>query len=235
MTATDMSYEFNIVYESIASMAAPGYTEREKSVLLTQAQEEIIIEVAQKGLDSNDYARVVLDRLLTEYNNTNNTVGILADTTLINNNSYSVTVTPASATYTFFYPFIEFAVTANPTYQRVCKPVDFDSYYTTISNPWSNPYNDMYWRLISNNKLIIVTDGKALDSIKGLYIRKPQPIITATTPTFSIDGVTNIATIDSALNPIVHREIVYRAAKKAFAAVKDQVGYQTQNNEENKD
>ena len=50
----------------------------------------------------------------------------------------------------------------------------------------------------------------------------------------SIDGVANTVTIDSALNPIVHREIVYRAAKKAFAAVKDQVGYQIQNNEENK-
>ena len=35
------------------------------------------------------------------------------------------------------------------------------------------------------------------------------------------------------LNPIVHREIVYRAAKKAFAAQKDQAGYQIQNNEEN--
>ena len=56
MTATDMSYEFNIVYESIASMAAPGYTEREKSVLLTQAQEEIIIE----GPNRNQVQRTML-------------------------------------------------------------------------------------------------------------------------------------------------------------------------------
>ena len=49
----------------------------------------------------------------------------------------------------------------------------------------------------------------------------------------SIDGVVNTVVIDFVLNPITHREIVYRAAKKAFAAVKDQVGYQIQNNEEN--
>ena len=48
----------------------------------------------------------------------------------------------------------------------------------------------------------------------------------------SIDGVVNTVVIDFVLNPITHREIVYRAAKKAFAAVKDQVGYQIQNNEE---
>ena len=62
MTATDMSYEFNIVYESIASMAAPGYTEREKSVLLTQAQEEIIIVVdpATSKKKNSDYTAMLV-------------------------------------------------------------------------------------------------------------------------------------------------------------------------------
>lgn len=228
MTSQEMSKEFNIVFESVASMNAPGYTEYEKSVLLTQAQQDIAIEVAQKGLDSNDYARTVLDKLMTEYG-VNNTVAITDDTTLINDNSYNVVITPTTG-YEFFYPYIEFAITADPAYQRVCKPIDYDSYYTTISNPYSNPYNDMYWRLFKNNKLLIVTDGKTLTEVKGLYLKKPTPIITAVLVGNTIDGLTVIT--QPVLSPIVHREIVYRAAMKAYAAMKDQAGYQLQNAEQ---
>ena len=223
MTSQEMSKEFNIVFESVASMNAPGYTEYEKSVLLTQAQQDIAIEVAQKGLDSNDYARTVIGKLMTDY------TGIVpsANTSLTLGNAYDVTL-PAE----FFYPYIEFAVTSTPTYQRVCKPVDYDSLYTTISNPYSNPYNDMYWRIFHNGKMIIITDGKTLTGLKGVYLTKPTPILTASTPAFTIDGVLNTATVDPILSPIVHREIVYRAAMKAYAAMKDQAGYQLQNAEQ---
>lgn len=228
MTAVEMEYEFKIVYESIASMNAPGYKSKEISVLLSQAQEEIAIEVAQKRMDSDDYARTVLEKLLTEYN-TNNTVVITADTSLINDNSYNVTITPTTG-YEFFHPFIEFAVTTSPSYQRVCKPIDYNSLYNNISNPYAKPYIDLYWRLFNNGKLLIITDGSTLTSIKGLYVKKPTPIITATITSGSIDGLTVVT--NPVLNTIVHREIVNRAAMKAYAAVKDQAGYQLQNAEQ---
>lgn len=236
MTAQEMSKEFNIVFESVASMNAPGYTEYEKSVLLTQAQEDIAIETAKNGMDSNDYARTVLEKLLTRYSTPAHAEdnNIIKSTTT--NRVYRITVPTTPA---FFYPYIEFAVTGTGAtyYERVCKPIDYDSYYTTISNPYSNPYKDLYWRLYDNGYLLIITDGTELATpyLKGLYLAKPTPIITATTPTFTIDGVTNTITVDSVLSPIVHREIVYRAAMKAYAAVKDQAGYQLQNAEQSED
>ena len=46
----------------------------------------------------------------------------------------------------------------------------------------------------------------------------------------TIDGLAVIT--QPVLSPIVHREIVYRAAMKAYAAMKDQAGYQLQNAEQ---
>ena len=227
MTAQEMEYEWKITYEAIASMAAPGYTSREISVFLTQAQEEIAVEFAQ-NIDKDDYSRTVLEKLLTAYSNptrTENSDIIPSSTT---NRVYNITK-PA----TFFHPFIEFAVTSTGT--RSCKPIDYESYYTNISNPWSKPYVDLYWRLYHNGYLMVITDGTVLTNLKGLYVAKPDPIITANISPNTIDGVSAITDMSTArvLNPIVHREIVYRAAKKAFAAQKDQTGYQIQNNEEN--
>lgn len=218
MTALEMKYEFRIVYESIASMNAPAYTDREISVLLTQGEEEVALEVAKNLQDGDDYARMVLEKLLTPYNNPTVT-------------SYSIITNAYSVAFPtgFFYPFIEFVN------NRGVKPIDYNSYYTSKSNPWAKPYIDLYWRLIDNDKLIIITDGVTPvtgASIKGLYVAKPAPIIVGTlTAQTSIDGAYIAA--DCLLHPIVHREIVYRAAKKAFAAVKDQIGYQIQSTEEN--
>jgi hypothetical protein len=238
MTSVEMAYEWKITYESMASGTAPGYTPREVSVLLTQAQEEIVLEVAQQGLDSSDYARTVLSNLLTPY--PTNIVATLATDIFGNVNSTRAWkfVVPRTATLEFFYPAVEFATTGSgaTAHERACKPIDYNSYYTSISNPFANPYVDLYWRLYDGDHITIITDGTALTApyIKGLYIKKPSPIITSVaTPAFTIDGITNTAGLKNCiLNEISHREIVYRAAKKAFAAMKDQVGYQIQNVEE---
>lgn len=237
MTSVEMAYEWKITYESMASGNAPGYTPREVSVLLTQAQEEVVLAVAEKGLDSSDYARAVLSNLLTPYpaitaspatdifGNVNTTI------------AYKITL-PRTPTLEFFYPCVEFAVTGTGTtsYERACKPIDYNSYYTSIHNPFAKPYVDLYWRLYDGDHITIITDGTALTTpyIKGLYIKKPAPIITSVaTPAFTIDGITNTAGLKNCLlNEICHRDIVYKAAKKAFAAMKDQAGYQIQNIEE---
>ena len=228
MTSQEMSREFNIIFESVASMAAPGYTEYEKSVLLTQAQEEVTIETAQKAMDSNDFARTVLEKLITRYSTPTvaEDFDVIKSTTT--NRVYKMTL-PASPQPQFFYPYIEFACTGTGTtyYERVCKPVDYDSYYTSIANPYANPYKDLYWRLYDNGYLIIVTDGTALATpyIKGLYIKKPTPIITENlTGGKTIDN--SATATDSCLHEVVHREIVNRAAMKAYAAIRDQVGLQ---------
>ena len=307
MTAQEMEYEWKITYEAIASMAAPGYTSREISVFLTQAHEEIAIELAKQWLDNNDYARTALNKLLFNYAYN---IPSSLDTTIFPSNAYRVTISNITD---YYYPVIEYAVThsdgvytaftqdvtvtnSNPVVTfnsnitilsgsfirikgvvykvsigttttsitlytnytgttetiagtsglvgslvpgtRVAKPIDYASYYTNISNPWAKPYKDLYWRVYEKGYLTIITDGTPLASwgaIQGVFLIKPTPIITANISPNTIDGLSTITDMSTAyvLSPIVHREIVYRAAKKAFAAQKDQTGYQIQNNEEN--
>ena len=115
MTGPKMEYEWKILFESMNSMNAPGYTSEEISVLLTQAEYEMVIEVAQNASDSNDYARMVLGKLLTPYSNPT----IAPSTVLFSENAYRVTLPTGLETPTpipeFFYPFIEFAVTTVTT------------------------------------------------------------------------------------------------------------------------
>ena len=217
MTSVEMGYEWKITYESMASANAPGYTSREISVLLTQSQEEIVIETAISNLDNNAYARTVLEKLLTPYNNPTVTANTMFT------NAFNIALPTG-----FFYPFIEFIN------NRAVKPTTYEAYYTSINNPWAKPYEELYWRLYDNNQLVVITDGitaVTAATVKGLFIKKPLPIIIESLGSNTIDEVSDPT--DSELHPITHREIVNRAAKKAFAAVKDQVGYQIQNTEEN--
>jgi len=238
MTSQEMSKEFNIVFESVASMNAPGYTEYEKSILLTQAEYDITIETAQVASDTNDYARTILAKLLTPYTG----LGAPTQATNVFGNTNTVRAYTITLSTTlgleFFYPFVEFAVTGSggTAYERACKPIDYNTYYTSLSNPYAKPYVDLYWRLYDGDHLTIITDGTALTTpyLKGLYVKKPTPIITtAAAPAFTIDGYLNTDGVkNSQLNEIIHREIVYRAAMKAYAAMKDQAGYQLQNAEQ---
>ena len=60
MTADQMYNEFEIVYEAIASGDAPGYEPYEVSILLTQAQDQIIKDLINTGIEFNDSKALVL-------------------------------------------------------------------------------------------------------------------------------------------------------------------------------
>jgi hypothetical protein len=60
MNAAQMEMEFDIAYEDIASGGAPGYTAFEKSILLTQAQTELIRELVESGVEKTDIRALVL-------------------------------------------------------------------------------------------------------------------------------------------------------------------------------
>ena len=48
MTNNEFSNEFDVLYQNIASNQAPGLDAYEKSVFLTMAQEQIVLELYQK-------------------------------------------------------------------------------------------------------------------------------------------------------------------------------------------
>ena len=53
-TSEEWSIEFDLLYNNISSNQAPGLTEYEKSVFLTQAQEALILDL-YKGVTGDSF------------------------------------------------------------------------------------------------------------------------------------------------------------------------------------
>lgn len=120
-------------------------------------------------------------------------------------------------------------------------PVDDDFYSANKDNPYKKPSEKKIWRIDgadeSSKEHEYITDGTFTLTTVHLHIdRKPRAIIVPETTSLpyqssdgEIDGIkfTDFNTgLDSLLDPIIHRAIVDRAVKLAYAALQDQTGFQ---------
>jgi hypothetical protein len=340
LTAQQMEYEAKLVYESLASADAPGYNSRMWSVLLTQAQEKIVLEVIKQGLDNDELNRRKISPLLKQ--------GVLAEisgdshipfgyrvkfpskflhivkdsavverytvdksspcvrrltiivrpdevagndfgnitftkedhssivfnidalwteaftTTTIKNfnkskpygtvaieeefafkaNKDNSDVVRRFITLVFYDKYGEFEMELNPatgvqmvqtklkdfvafnTLVRV-KPISYDYYHTNVENPYEQPYQKLFWRLIDSEGAVVITDGRPLQSYIVTYVERPSPIVT--TQLDESQAIENVKDVtDCQLDPIVHRDIVYAAARLATAYTGDSNNYQLQ-------
>lgn len=218
LTAKEMEYEAKVAYEAIASADAPGYTSRQWSILLTQAQEKVVLSIARDGMDKNEFNRRAIAKLITTQTES-------APFGSIPHISNSNDIELESS---YLYILQD---TANVGVRL--KPISYDYYHMNLENPFEKPYDKEFWRLVSNKGVIVITDGTPLTAYTVTYIKRPKPIITKelTTPT-AIEGYTNVT--DCELDHSIHREIVSVAARLANAYTTNQVGYQIQDIENQK-
>jgi len=122
------------------------------------------------------------------------------------------------------------------------EPTDDDFYHANKSNPYKKPSIKKIWRIDSadesSKKHEYITDGTFTLNNVYLHIdRKARPIIVPDTVaqpySYADDGlIDGIYFLDFAdglnceLDPIVHRDIVEKAVKLAYAASQDQTGFQ---------
>jgi len=218
LPAPQMWYEAKVMYEAIASADAPGYTPRQWSLLLTQAQENIVMETLRLGFDFDELRRRVVHSLITTEEIEEEGIEEYKYP-----NSYSVELED-----NYFHIVKD---TAN--FSVKVKPVSYDFYHANIDNPFESPYEKEYWRLIGKGSVIIVTDGSALENYDITYISRPEPIIVKDLPEQSaIEGKYEIN--NCKLDHTIHRQIVAEAAKLAHAYTNNQLGYQIQSMESNR-
>ena len=76
MTTQEFSNEFDVLYNNIMSNAAPGLDEYEKSVFLTNAQDEIVIDLynGKNPLGESFESTEEIRRYLSELNKTYTTI-----------------------------------------------------------------------------------------------------------------------------------------------------------------
>ena len=215
MTTQEFSIEFDILYNNLASNAAPPLNEYEKSVLLTKAQSEIVLELYsgrnQLGLsfESSEEVRKYLRPLL------------IYRTVPLSKNSSTITI-----------PEDIWLITRESIGNTPVIPISQDDYYRVKENPFKGAKKNKRALRISNgdSDLLIHKEDypespNTLD-YKVWGLQKPSPIILdgILDTTLTIDGEYAYP-LDCILPDSLHGAILDRAvllAKQAY------IGGQTQ-------
>jgi len=231
MTTVELKNEFDILYNNIASNAAPGLDLYEISVYLTKAQLEIIKEYNgplnkyQKGFDGSDKRRIDLKELIKDYKSTTAIISNDRITSTFQSKFFQIPndvflIKYEKANYTKNNCDIEIDVV----------PITLDEFNESKKNPFRKLDKDIAWRLdfnstVSNTVEILSTE--VITKYHLRYLKYPDPIILtdlSTNPEFagmglSIDGITSEQTCK--LDKELHREILDRAVELATLDYKE--------------
>ena len=241
MNVKEFSDEFDILYNSIASMSAPALDEYEKSVFLTKAQLELIkvsngpVNKYKAGFEGSDKRRADLRELIVDYKVTPTEI-----TTGIAPVSYLVDLPNDLFLIKYEAAFYTKEGCSTKTEVEII-PVKYDEYHENKRNPFRRPTETSGFRLdiqSSNGKkqAELVVSQKP-ETYQMRYIKYPTPIILtdldgfSTTP-LSIDGIQ--AKTECMLDKELHREILDKAVMLAMVAYRqEQVQLEAQSNQFN--
>lgn len=212
MTVQEFSNEFDILYNNIMSNTAPGLNDYEKSVLLTKAQEDLIISL-YNGTGVNQTSFEETEELRSYLGNLIKTVEITAsdDYTGISLNSRSSFFKLPTDLW-----FITFEVAnlvkedADPERALVVATLQ-DEFYKILNNPFKSPNKRRVLRLESGSGYIelVCESTYTIDKYIVRYIIKPTPIILCDLDNAKIDGLSEKK--ECMLHEAMHRKILDRA------------------------
>ena len=217
MTLSEFSKEFDILYNNIMSNQAPGLSEWEKSVFLTNAQLEILKNYFnpagnkyQQGFDDSskrqiDFSNVIETKKLDIY---------------VPSQTY---VKIDNRSYCYDFPTDSISIVNEFLGTLAIIPINYQTYIRQMSKPYKYPLKSQAWRLLgkdtNNNSLHIVAEIISAQTNVSLdyvirYVRRPKPII--------LEELSNGDTIDNLtekteceLDQILHKEILQRAVELA--------------------
>lgn len=213
MTKQEFSIEFDILFNNLASNAAPPLNEYEKSVFLTKAQSDIVLELYSGrnnlglAFESSEEVREYLSDLLAGFQGE------------IDHGSNPITVSPPSNIW---------LITSEDIDGIPVIPVTQDEYHKIKNNPFRKGNSHRAIRVdIGEGSSFLDYPGltdESVYSVRGL--RYPDPIILTGIDdrTLSIDGKLVSESNDpdsqgSSLHQSIHRMILERAvlyAKQAY-------------------
>ena len=191
--------------------------EYEKSVLLTQAQEQLITEFYNgknpfsESFENTEEIRRYLDQLVTTY--TSSTPVTSTDNISSKSKFYDI---PLNVWFIVFEAVVlqdEAMGCASGKTVRV-RPITHDTYFSLINNPFKRPNKNKVFRLDIKANLVEIISEYNVSSYFIRYVVQPQPIILTDLNDLSVNGV-NIKT-ECELNPVLHRSILQRAVQLAL-------------------
>lgn len=226
MTTEELSNEFDTLVNSYSTQFNYGnientisFDEYEKSIFLTKAQEELLIEfyngknpfrdVFEKSEEVRRYLSELVKTYKTNEKITDGYIGLSPNSVFFK--------LPEDAWFITYE-----AITIDDS-KSGCKdgetivivPTTQDEYYKTSKNPFKRPNERKALRLDIENNIVEIISKYNVSNYLVRYITKPKPIILIDLPEgISIDNLT-IKT-ECRLNPALHRQILDRAIRYAL-------------------
>lgn len=187
-----------------------AFDEYEKSIFLTKAQEQIVLELYQE-LEQSEENRKYLSNLIK----TGNYVPVgEQDETLINNTFKSYKVEIEDSVLFMIYEQCTLSDENNCINGRIVSvvPTIHDDLDKVLKNPFKSPNNRKVIRLDFDNKIELISKYN-ISNYKVRYLKKPNPIILVTLEDLNIDKKQEVSNGET--NPILHERIVQRAVQLA--------------------
>ena len=201
-----------IAKESFSEQNNLAFDEYEKSIFLTKAQEQIVLELYQE-LEQSEEVRKYLSNLIK----TDNYVPVGGqDETLINNNFKSYKVEINNDILFMIYEQCTLNDENNCINNKIVSvvPTIHDDLDKVLKNPFKSPNSRKVIRLDFDNKIELISKYN-ISNYKVRYLKKPNPIILVSLEdNLSINnGDTEVSNGET--NPILHERIVQRAVQLA--------------------
>ena len=187
-----------------------AFDEYEKSIFLTKAQEQIVLELYQE-LEQSEENRKYLSNLIK----TGNYVPIgEQDETLINNTFKSYKVEIEDSVLFMIYEQCTLSDENNCINNKIVSvvPTIHDDLDKVLKNPFKSPNSRKVIRLDFDNKIELISKYN-ISNYKIRYLKKPNPIILVKLEDLNIDKKQEVSNGET--NPILHERIVQRAVQLA--------------------
>ena len=201
-----------IAKESFSEQNNLAFDEYEKSIFLTKAQEQIVLELYQE-LEQSEEVRKYLSNLIK----TDNYVPVgEQDETLINSNFKSYKVEISNDILFIIYEQCTLSDENNCINNKIVSvvPTIHDDLDKVLKNPFKSPNSRKVIRLDFDNKIELISKYN-ISNYKVRYLKKPNPIILVTLEDNLSINNGNIKVSNGETNPILHERIVQRAVQLA--------------------
>lgn len=219
MTNKEFSDGFSTLLNSFGNLPNITLDEYEKSVFLTNAQEQLIIDLYSgrnplygKSFEQTEEIRRYLSSLVKTYETTDKVSGELG---LTDNSIFFLIPTEAwFITYESATLKDESLGCLDGT-QALVVPMTQDDLYKALDNPFRGPTKDRVLRLDVQGSLVELISKYNIQKYLVRYLSKPAPIILVDLPVgLSINGTGTRSSCE--LSPVIHRAILDRAVQLAI-------------------
>lgn len=218
MTNKEFSDQFSTLLNSFGLEPNITLDEYEKSVFLTNAQEQLIIDIYSgnnrfgDSFERTEEIRRYLSNLVETYETSTKITG----RTGLSKDSVFFQIPEDTWFITYEQAILkDDRLGCLSGVEATVVPIPQDDYYRTKDNPFRGPSKNRALRLDTEGNVMEVISTYNVDSYLIRYISKPTPIVLEQLPDgLSINGVNTESECE--LNPVVHRAILERAVQLAI-------------------